>query len=326
LALFFVCGISPILDFFEQRLQAPRTVAVVITFVLGVVLASLLWSMIWLSVASLINDADTYRDRLNELVSTAAATLGLQETESSDAAVPARSAKADEQQADELAEYVGGLFRRGLGQLSTALMELLSSAMMVLIFMFFLLLGGSASAVPRRGVWLQIESQVRSYIVAKTAISLVTGALFGFVLWLFGVPLAFVFGVLAFLLNFIPNIGPVIASLLPLPLIVLSPELSVTSMIVVTGSAVAIQFISGNIVEPKIMGESFELHPVAILLTLMLWGMIWGIVGMFLAVPMTAAVKILLDKFAPTKPVAELLAGHLGALKTGDNAPTSAAV
>jgi AI-2 transport protein TqsA len=104
------------------------------------------------------------------------------------------------------------------------------------------------------------------------------------------------------LLNFIPNIGPIIACLLPLPLIVLSPDLSLTAMITVIVFSSLIQFVSGNVVEPKIMGDSFELHPVAILLTLMIWGMLWGIIGMILATPVTAAMKILFDRFERTRP------------------------
>jgi AI-2 transport protein TqsA len=128
---------------------------------------------------------------------------------------------------------------------------------------------------------------------------------------------AIVFALLAFLLNFIPNIGPIIASLLPLPLIILSPELSVFSMVMVILLTTGVQFVSGNVVEPKIMGDSFELHPVAVLLTLMLWGMIWGIIGMILATPVTAAIKILLERFERTRPIAEVLAGRFDAVRKG---------
>jgi AI-2 transport protein TqsA len=205
-----------------------------------------------------------------------------------------------------LAQHVGTIMSR----LSSALMDFMSSAMMVLIFMFFLLLGDTSPAVRRHGVWEEIESGIRNYIVTKTTISLVTGVAFGLVLWAFGVPLALVFGLLAFLLNFIPNIGPIIASLLPLPLILLDPEMSLATMILVIMLSSTVQFVSGNVIEPKIMGDSFKLHPVVILLTLMLWGMLWGIVGMFLATPITAAIKIFLEQFDHTRPIAQWLEGR----------------
>ena len=147
------------------------------------------------------------------------------------------------------------------GQLSSELMGFFSSALMVVIFMFFLLLGGSSDIVPRTEFWIEVEASIRQYIVTKTVISAVTGAVFAFVLWLFGVPLALLFGILAFLLNFIPNVGPVIAGLLPIPLIVLDPEMSYLQMGIVITLCVAVQFVSGNIIEPKMMGDSVKLPP-----------------------------------------------------------------
>ena len=67
----------------------------------------------------------------------------------------------------------------------------------------------------------------------------------------------------------------------------------------------------GNLIEPKIMGDNLELHPVVILSALIFWGMLWGVVGMFLAVPMTAILSILLARWEYTKPLADLLAGKL---------------
>ena len=72
----------------------------------------------------------------------------------------------------------------------------------------------------------------------------------------------------------------------------------------------AVQVGVGNVLEPKIMGQSLDMHPVTVLLSLMFWGMIWGVAGMFLAVPMTAVIKIVLEHIELTAPVAALLAGQ----------------
>ena len=141
-------------------------------------------------------------------------------------------------------------------------------------------------------------------------ISIFTGLAFGLTLRLFGVPMALTFGVLAFLLNFVPNVGPLVASLLPVPLIILDPEGSVGWMIATITAIGLIQMISGNVVEPKIMGDSSGLHPVTILLALMFWGMMWGVIGMFLATPITAALKIMLDRFESTHWMSNLMAGR----------------
>ncbi len=319
LALFLVCGVAPLLDLIQKRLGGPRVVAVAIAFLGGVALLACLWLFIWVSVESMLRDADTYRQQYQSIVLRVSNAL----TPKSDTAEPGTADTGQVTPVEtptDLADFTGGYVQSGLANVASALTELLGSATMVLIFMFFLLLGGSTETVPRSGVWLEIESQIRGYIVTKTVISAVTGAAFGFVLWLYGIPLAVVFALLAFLFNFIPNIGPIIASLLPLPLILLSPDLSIPSMVIVISLTMGIQFVSGNVIEPKIMGDSFELHPVAVLLTLMLWGMIWGITGMILATPVTAAIKILLERFDHTRPVADVLAGRFGSIRnlTGD--------
>ena len=310
LALFFTIGVAPILAIIEKRIRAPRIVAVAIAFFLGIAVVALLWVLVWASVASLLRNADVYKKRLAELTARVTPAQSAPPHTENDAVSGDVPNHNHERSASEtLSTFVEENVGRWLSEFSNALIEICSNAVMVLIFVFFLLLGGAAEAVPRSGVWSRIETSIRDYIVAKTVISIVTAAVFGFVLWIFGVPLALVFGLLAFLLNFIPNIGPILANLLPLPLIVLHPDLSPLGMVVLIAAISAIQFISGNIVEPKIMGKSFELHPVAILLALMFWGMIWGIVGMFLATPITAAVKILLGEFDHTRPLAQMLEG-----------------
>lgn len=120
------------------------------------------------------------------------------------------------------------------------------------------------------------------------------------------------FGVLAFLLNYIPNIGPVVASLLPIPFILLAPEGGAIWMACAITVSMAVQVISGSVVEPKLMGDASDLHPVVILLALMFWGMMWGITGMFLATPITAGIKIVLEGNPSTKRIAAIMAGRLG--------------
>src|SRR5690606_32025052 len=114
---------------------------------------------------------------------------------------------------------------------------------------------------------------------------------------------------LGFLFNFIPNIGPVLAVLAPLPLVALSPSWELG--LVGVGLSAVIHFSSGNFVEPKLMGDRFKMHPVAILIGLMFFGMIWGIVGAFLSSPIVAVVKILCDKTDVGRPIGQLIAGRL---------------
>ena len=140
-----------------------------------------------------------------------------------------------------------------------------------------------------------ITAQVQRYIATKLMLSLLTGVLAGFILWIFGVDFFIVWAVFAFLLNFIPNIGSAIAVILPALMTLVQFE-SFGYAILVTAILVVIQTLIGNGLEPKIFGDRLGLNPLVILLSLLLWGYIWGIVGMFLSVPLTAVAKIILSR------------------------------
>lgn len=200
---------------------------------------------------------------------------------------------------------------------------LIRSVFFVVIFVMFLVVGRDPYAIHSE-IFTNIVGKVRRYIGTKVVISFVTGVLVWIVLARFGLPLATVFGILAFLLNFIPSIGSVISTLLPIPVAVaqfqsVGPDgtlvISWGTVMLVVAIPGAIQMVMGNVIEPKLMGEGLNLHPVTILLALSFWGLLWGIVGMFLAAPITAAIRIALMQFDTFKPIGRLLAGDLSPTK-----------
>ena len=138
-----------------------------------------------------------------------------------------------------------------------------------------------------------ITEQVQKYVVTKLLISLSVGVIVGFILWLFKIEFFIIFATLAALLNFIPNVGSVIAVTLPALMALVQYE-SFGYALLVTAVIIVVQNIIGNIIEPKIFGDRLGLNPIVILLSLLIWGYLWGIVGMFLAVPLTAIVKIVM--------------------------------
>lgn len=329
LSLFFVCGLSPILEWIEGRLHVGRTVSVTVAFGLGAVLVIIVWSACWYSVIELESNLGDYQRRFEQLLDSVAEWIpDPEDSESIEPAVDvdsaAGSSEAETRVSDSresvskvtrIQDFLSLHFRNLLGELSLSLMGLLSTAATVLIFMFFLLLGNTRLQSSEHGIWNAVARRIRGYIVTKTVISVVTGIAFGGVLWMYDIPLSFLFGMLACLLNFIPNIGPILASLLPLPLIVLHPELGPVAKGFAIAISFAVQFVSGNVIEPMIMGDSFEMHPVAILLSLMFWGMIWGVAGMFLAVPVTVAISMVLEKFEVTRGVALFISGRLSEIR-----------
>ncbi len=145
-----------------------------------------------------------------------------------------------------------------------------------------------------RKTFKDITEQIQKYIVTKFFISLSVGILVGLILWLFNVEFYIVWGAFAFLLNFIPNIGSVIAVAMP-ALMTLIQHGSFGYMLIVLAVLIVVQNVIGNILEPKIFGNRLGLNPIVILLSLMLWGYLWGIIGMFLSVPLTAVLKIIIS-------------------------------
>ena len=157
-----------------------------------------------------------------------------------------------------------------------------------------------------------ITAQVRQYLVTKTLISAATGFLIFLILWILGVDFPLLWGFLAFLLNFIPNIGSLLAVFLPFLLSLLQFD-TLTRPILALILMETVQIVMGNVIEPRMMAFSLNLSPLLVLVSLIFWGSLWGIVGMVLAVPLTATVKIFLENIEPLRPVAVLMGGEIKA-------------
>jgi len=136
-----------------------------------------------------------------------------------------------------------------------------------------------------------ITEQVQKYIATKFLINLSSGILFTIILMLFGVEYALVWGALSFMFNFIPNIGSIFSVVLPsLMSLIQYGSFGYTAVILIV--LIVVQNLIGNIIEPKIFGDRLGINPIVILISLLLWGYTWGVVGMFMSVPLTAIIKI----------------------------------
>jgi len=312
LAVFFAIALTPLVDLLVQRLRAPRIVAIVLTLLFGVVVLLLLALLVTLSMVQLNRSANMYGRNLEVLVvnltdelKEAAQSPPLSylniDTESLDATTMIR----------ELSTIPAEQVRNLLLGTGTAMLGLVSQGILVVIFMIFLLAGGAGRSGPVLGVRGELEASIKRYVATKFLLSAVTGILVGGMLWMLDIPLWLMFGLFTFLLNFVPNIGSVIATLLPLPIVLLSDDVSTVNAILAIVLPGALQFFIGYAIEPKLYGRSLDLHPIVILMSLIVWGMLWGIVGALLAVPITAVLKILFEKLDVTTPVARLLAGRI---------------
>lgn len=149
--------------------------------------------------------------------------------------------------------------------------------------------------------------KLRRYFLVVAFTSLITGILTSLWCFLLGVGLAFVWGLLAFVLNFIPTLGSIIAAVVPALVATLFQGPAIGAMTLL-GLAV-IQTILGNFVDPKLQGKYLKLSPFVALLSIVFWGWVWGIPGAFIGVPMTAAIVLLANEFEPSRPIAIMLGG-----------------
>lgn len=303
LAIFFTYCLSPVVDLQRRYLKMPRIPAILITIILGCVILSLMALVVSASVSQMANHADQYQAQFRELLTGLTEQVPLEKL-----GIPKEVASTTILQ--NLQSTVGSMVS---GTIS-AILNVLSRGMLVLVFMIFMLLGRKGIGKVKKGIWSEVETRIRTYILTLLLISAFTGLLVGSVLGLLGVDFALAFGVSAFFLNFIPSIGSILATLLPLPVVLLDPEFTVLLKCLAFGVPGLIQFGLGSLLAPKVMGDSLDLHPVAILSALIFFGVIWGIMGMFLATPITAVAKILLERIEQTRPAAALLAGRIDGL------------
>ncbi|WDI41143.1 AI-2E family transporter [Bremerella sp. P1] len=234
------------------------------------------------------------------------------ENEAGSVAIPI-SPRQDINRTQQLLRTLVAQIRQEAPQLATqagaTLLNLISSTVLTSIFVGFMLAGRDPYKVSK-GIYAEIDRNVRKYIATKFFISAITGLLVWGCLAMIGMQFASMFGLIAFCLNFIPSIGSIIATLLPIPIAIVQFDsaLMITLAIVLPG---AVQMTMGNVIEPKIMGDGLQLHPATILLALAFFGMLWGPVGMLLAAPITAIVRIVLMRFKTTEPIGFLMAGVL---------------
>ena len=147
---------------------------------------------------------------------------------------------------------------------------------------------------------------IQRYLGVKTVVSFLTGALCYAVLESLGIPYALLFGLLTFLLNYIPTFGSIIAGIFP-TLTALTLEDSLYKAAIVMITYLSVNLTLGSFIEPKILGRELNLSPLVVVISVVVWAGLWGVVGGFLAVPLTATLQITLASNDTTRPIAVML-------------------
>ena len=211
---------------------------------------------------------------------------------------------------------IGSTISSTLGSFAT----FLGYVILILIFTLFLLSGQlniasklnkaflSERARQISSIMRDIQKSVQTYLITKIFVSVMTAIVGVIFIVIFGVDFPIMAGVLFFALNFIPNIGSVVATLFPILICFVEYGYSWK----VPGLAVCLvgtQMVFGNVIEPLLMGRGLNLSPLIVILSLIFWGWVWGIVGMVLAVPLTATLIIVCEHIESLKPLAILMSG-----------------
>ncbi|MBQ6775685.1 MAG: AI-2E family transporter, partial [Synergistaceae bacterium] len=211
-----------------------------------------------------------------------------------------------------------GILKDNAKDISSLIIALSSKFVMTFVFLMFMLIEAPYlddkiekafrhNAKRVKKILFTISEQVSRYLGTLALISFATGVCAWIVLTLLGVKLAAGWGVLTFLLNFIPTVGSIIATIPPVIMAVIQFSPGLFKPFLVLMSLTAIQVTIGNIITPKVVGDRLGVSPVMILLSLLLWGMIWGIPGALLSTPIISIIKIVCENIPSLHSIAVLI-------------------
>ena len=300
-SLFITIIASTPLNWLKQR-GVSNALSIIIVMATIVVVLTLIAMMLGNTTTQFSQALPGYQARLDELTNEAFVWLsakGIQigETGLSDALDPSQ------------VMAFANTFVSGIG-------DALSNAILILFMVIFMLteaLGfpNKVHAVEGEGAdtalnrLTEIVNGINRYAAAKFVVSLATGVLIWIVREIIGLDFAALWGFLAFALNFIPNIGSILAAV---PAVILAMlQLDPVMVLVVIGVYVAVNMIVGNVIEPMVMGKRVGLSILAVFLSLLFWGWMFGAIGMLLSVPLTMAVKFTAQTHPQTQWLAVLL-------------------
>ncbi len=300
LAAFLAIIAAPPMFWLEKR-RIPQSLAMILVILGIVVLLVSIGALVAQSANAFSDSLPFYQERLNTLSNSTllwVASSGLE--------IPK----------DILREYLNvGMALDVAGNTLRGLSNALSNGLLILFTVIFIL--AEASSFPRKlrdvlktpeqsmPYFSQFADNVNRYIAIKTSVSAVTATLVYFLLLFTGVDFPLLWGLLSFLLNYIPNIGSIIAAI-PAVLLALV-QLGVGPALLVAAGYLLIELIMGNVIEPRYMGRGLGLSTLIVFLSLVFWGWMLGPVGMLLSVPLTITAKIALEANPGTEWLAHLL-------------------
>ncbi|GBD86766.1 AI-2 transport protein TqsA [bacterium BMS3Abin03] len=311
IAVFLTYLFFPILDWMNKKIRIPKGLGIILIFIFNFAIFYLIGLLFYSSFAGFSVKLEAYGQMLSKIIQDILSPFNITLTEIA-------QMFGIETEKFNAGNLIKKLFDAGIIQnLLSSFSDLFSNFFIVMLFWVFMIMGKTKfedrlkialkdSSVDVSKTLNSINDQLQSYLLIKTAVSLATGITFTIILYIYGIPFAMIWGFLAFVMNYIPNVGSLIATVFPILIGMLEYGLGLTS-ISLAAVLVIVQQIFGNMIEPKLLGSKMDLSTVFILLSLVFWGWVWGIVGMFLAVPIASVMKILCSNIEPLKPIAIIM-------------------
>lgn len=292
-------GIPPLLWLKEKRI--PSGFAVLIVMAVMIIIIILIGAQIGSSVSSFFDELPLLQSRIREQV------LELGTLLASKGIIVKEKFFLEYVNPEAVMVLTAGLL--------SGLSSLLSDLVLILLTVTFILLEVSSFPIKLRAVlgdprqvfpqFIKFINDIKRYMVIKTIINLIAGILIAVWMYILGVQFPVLWGFLAFLLHYIPNIGSVISAI-PAALLALV-QLGPGSALLVVAGNILIGFIIGNVIEPRLMGRKLGLSTLVVFLSLIFWGSLLGLIGAILCIPLTMTLKFAFESSESTKWIAVLL-------------------
>ena len=298
--LFAVIFWPPLVWLQKKGLSSGMALGVIL---LGVILISLiLLGFLWITIGSFGESLPEYRAELNKQLTALGDML--------------RAIGIDPQGSQTLSEESSVNPAAILGFVASALGQLFTSGFIILFYVIFMLVEGTSFQKKVKAAFSnnanaynyfsQVMTSLQYYLVIKTRINLITGAFITAALWLVGLDFALLWGFVAFLLNYVPNFGSIIAAIpaVIMAFIQFGPSVELLLVIIVY---LAVNILVGYWLEPKMMGQGLGLSALVVLIAVIFWGWILGPIGLILSVPITVTLKIFMESYEGSRWLAILL-------------------
>ncbi|MBQ8012856.1 MAG: AI-2E family transporter [Treponema sp.] len=319
LAILLASVLYPFVKRINQKFKIPWLLGIIIVYIVFLIIFSGIFNILSSSIISIVESYPKYEERFRTIYHTIQA--GFSANSDSNILNFFFDFNKDQTLLENLTQQLNvlPLLRNFAVNFTTILVAFLKSTFLILLFSIFLLLEmkftkkkiaaafSSENSTKLHDIMSRIATDTTHYVSIKFFISLATGLLVFLCCLIAGIDFPLVWGFLAFILNFVPTFGSIISWVVTSLFAFLQCYPSPFPVVFIMISVLIINLVLGNVVEPRIEGENLGISPFVILVSLSLWGWLWGFLGLILAVPLMVIIKIFCENISYLRPIGIML-------------------